>query len=59
MPENPTAPKDKTIPCVDCGQSFVFTVKDQDFFKKQGFYEPRRCKPCRDLRKQAQKSQGS
>lgn len=51
--------QDKTIPCVDCGKPFVFTIKDQDFFKQQGFYEPRRCKPCREARKKLKESQGS
>jgi len=44
---------DKNLECVDCGKPFVFTVRDQDFFKQKGFSEPKRCRPCRDLKKQA------
>jgi len=44
--------KDKTITCIDCGEEFVFTVNDQQFYKEQGFKnEPKRCKSCRDKKK--------
>lgn len=43
---------DKNIECVDCGKPFVFTVRDQEFFKSKSFSEPKRCRPCRDLKKQ-------
>ena len=44
--------QDKTIVCKDCGQEFVFTASEQDFFEERGFTnEPQRCKPCRDARK--------
>ncbi|MGI6176595.1 MAG: zinc-ribbon domain containing protein [Christensenellales bacterium] len=44
--------QDKTIACKDCGQSFVFTASEQDFYKEKGFAnEPQRCKSCRDARK--------
>lgn len=42
---------DQTITCMDCKQAFVFTVNEQAFFAKQGFTTPKRCKPCRDVRK--------
>lgn len=38
--------KDRTIKCY-CGKEWIFTVADQDFFAKQGFTEPVRCKECR------------
>ncbi len=45
--------KDKTITCLDCGNEFVFTVNDQQFYKEKGFInEPKRCKACREKRKQ-------
>lgn len=48
--------KDKTIKCIDCGTEFVFTSRDQEFYKEQGFNnEPKRCKQCRD-KKKAEKS---
>lgn len=43
--------QDKTLSCKDCGRDFVFRAKDQEFFARQGFTDPKRCKPCRDLRK--------
>lgn len=43
---------DKTITCKDCGQDFVFTAGEQEFYAEKGFTnEPQRCKPCRDARK--------
>jgi len=44
--------QDKAITCKDCGQEFIFTGGEQDFFEERGFTnEPQRCKPCRDARK--------
>lgn len=44
--------KDKTIVCKDCGEEFVFTVGEQEFYAEKGFQnEPRRCKACRDKKK--------
>ena len=44
--------KDKKITCVDCGAEFLFTVRDQEFYAEKGFTnEPKRCKACRDARK--------
>ena len=43
---------DKTLVCKDCGQEFVFTAGEQEFYAEKGFTnEPQRCKPCRDARK--------
>ena len=42
----------KTIVCKDCGQTFVFTAGEQEFYAERGFQnEPQRCKSCRDKRK--------
>lgn len=44
--------EDKTLTCVDCGQPFVFTAGEQEFYAEKGFEnEPKRCKNCRDSRK--------
>jgi len=44
--------QDKTIKCKDCGNEFVFTVGEQEFYKEKGFEnEPIRCKECRINRK--------
>ena len=48
--------EDKVIVCQDCGQEFVFTVGEQEFYKAKGFdNEPKRCKACREKRKAQRK----
>ena len=49
---------DKTLTCADCGQQFVFTASEQDFYAQRGFSEPRRCASCRASRKAARSSNG-
>ncbi|MBI4492289.1 MAG: zinc-ribbon domain containing protein [Chloroflexi bacterium] len=50
---------DKTIVCRDCGQSFTFTVGEQEFFASRGFTnEPSRCTDCRAARKSGRDSGG-
>ena len=50
--------QDKTIVCKDCGKEFVFTVRDQEFYKEKGFEnEPKRCKECRIAKKEKQNKQ--
>ncbi len=43
--------QDKIIKCRDCGQEFVFTAGEQEFFAEKGFSEPIRCSACRAARK--------
>ena len=46
--------EDKTLTCRDCGAQFVFTAGEQEFYAERGFQnEPKRCKACRDARKNA------
>ena len=46
--------EDKTLVCKECGQEFVFTAGEQEFYAERGFQnEPQRCKACRDARKNA------
>ena len=43
---------DKTLVCKDCGNEFVFTAGEQEFYAEKGFQnEPTRCKACRQARK--------
>ena len=49
---------DKNLTCSDCGQEFVFTASEQDFYAQSGFTEPRRCASCRASRKAARNSDG-
>ena len=46
--------EDKPLTCKECGQPFVFTAGEQEFYAEKGFEnEPQRCKTCRDARKNA------
>lgn len=46
--------EDKTLTCKECGNEFVFTAGEQEFYAEKGFTnEPQRCKSCRDARKRA------
>jgi CxxC-x17-CxxC domain-containing protein len=44
---------DRVLTCADCGQEFVFTASEQQFYSEKGFSEPRRCQSCRASRKEA------
>jgi CxxC-x17-CxxC domain-containing protein len=51
---------DKTLTCRDCGQAFVFTAGEQEFFASRGFTnEPSRCPECRAARKASRGAEGS
>ena len=39
--------KDQTIKCKKCENEFVWTVRDQEFYKEKGFFRPSLCKDCR------------
>ena len=54
--ENMPEYKDKVIKCTDCGEEFISTAGEQAFYAEKGFNnEPKRCKPCREKRKQEKK----
>ena len=42
---------DKTLTCADCGQEFIFSGEDQEFYSTRGFTEPKRCRSCRAVRR--------
>ena len=45
--------QDKSLNCKECGQEFVFTANEQEFYANKGFQnEPGRCPSCRASRKQ-------
>ena len=43
----PAEPADITIKCKKCGNDFVWSVREQEFYKEKGFYRPAYCKECR------------
>ena len=48
--------EDIKIICKDCGEEFIFSVREQEFYKQKGFEnQPVRCKTCRDKKKAARK----
>ncbi|GIV96078.1 MAG: zinc-binding protein [Herpetosiphonaceae bacterium] len=48
---------DKMLTCRDCGNQFVFTAGEQEFYAQKGFTnEPARCPACRQARKAASNS---
>ena len=50
--------QDITLKCKDCGKEFVFTAGDQEFYASKGYEnQPRRCRDCRNARKNAAKPQ--
>jgi len=36
---------------MDCGQEFLFSGDDQEFYQSRGFSEPKRCRSCRAQRR--------
>ncbi|MFQ6028450.1 MAG: zinc-ribbon domain containing protein [Dehalococcoidia bacterium] len=47
---------DKTLVCVDCGNEFIFTAGEQEFFNSRGFVnDPKRCQTCRSTRRSEQR----
>ena len=44
--------EDKTLVCRECGNEFVFTASEQQFYADKGFQnEPGRCPACRAARR--------
>ena len=44
--------QDKTLKCSDCGNEFIFSSAEQEFFQSKGYTnEPKRCPNCRQARK--------
>ena len=44
---------EKKLICADCGQEFIFTEGEQRYFWSKGLAEPKRCKPCRMIRRRS------
>jgi hypothetical protein len=65
IPSNPAGGQehmleDKTLKCKECGEDFVFSVGEQEFYTQKGFQnEPVRCAPCRQARKKERSASGA
>ena len=50
--------EDKTLICKVCGNEFVFTAGEQEFYAEKGLVnEPKSCKECRTARKNANRGE--
>jgi len=49
---------DKTLVCKECGEEFIFSAGEQEFFAEKGFQnEPARCKACRSKREHSSRKE--
>jgi CxxC-x17-CxxC domain-containing protein len=47
--------EDKILFCRECGEEFIFSTREQEFYALKGFeHEPARCSNCRAARKRTQ-----
>jgi len=52
--------QDKVLQCRDCGNQFIFTAGEQEFYAEKGFQnEPTRCRDCRAARRQGRGGYGA
>ena len=50
---------DKILTCRDCGQEFIFSASEQEFFAEKGFTnDPGRCPQCRAAKKAQDRGSG-
>ena len=51
--------EDRSLTCVECGQSFIFTADDQTYHAEKGYTnEPKRCTTCRQGRRDRRSDDG-
>lgn len=50
--------EDTNLTCVECGEEFLFSADEQEFYESKGFSEPKRCKDCRARIKAARSGRG-
>jgi CxxC-x17-CxxC domain-containing protein len=49
--------QDRTLTCRDCGETFVFSAGEQQFFASKGLLnDPQRCSSCRSAARRARGS---
>lgn len=48
---------DRNTPC-PYNATFIHSVKDQEFYARQGFEAPKRCRDCREAKKAMKDSHG-
>jgi len=52
--------QDRSLQCSDCGATFTFSAKDQEFYATKGFTnDPKRCSNCRAQRQSSRSDSGA
>jgi CxxC-x17-CxxC domain-containing protein len=47
---------DKSMTCVDCGDTFIWTGGAQQFFHAKGLeHPPKRCPPCKEAKRECER----
>ena len=49
---------EQRLTCADCGREFAFSAEEQAFFREKGFNPPKRCRECRQARKEQREGGG-
>ncbi len=50
--------QDITLKCKECGNDFVFTAGEQEFYAEKGFQnQPKKCRDCRRASKEKPKKE--
>ena len=47
-----------TIKCQDCGRDFIFYENEQKFYEEKHLSQPKRCRICRQNKKERRNSYG-
>jgi len=47
---------DKQFQCIDCGEEFYWTEGEQEFYREHGLSQPKRCRSCREQRREEKAS---
>lgn len=47
--------QERFLKCRECGREFLFTPEEQEFYSRQGYGRPGRCKDCRRAAKLGQR----
>ena len=42
---------DLEITCSECSTPFMFTEREQEYYRERNLTHPKRCKPCREARR--------
>jgi hypothetical protein len=49
---------DDEVKCAGCGDTFLFTERDKEFYAEREWTPPKRCRTCRAKKKEERKAAG-